>query len=373
MGETREETTSIPEQYANASLLCNKERGIVLSLDVDASQNVNTFWLVICLLVIVGNMTVMTWRCLSRKELRYSIPSILVMNLAISDFLFGIQLLVYVLMSGDWLCSAWVSPNNVQRMTSLCSLCGFLETTSIFASAMTGGTIALYYAAVFFGRLSRTVRFSSVCIKTMLCTEWIIALIESMTVVPYQFGPYQVKTQSRPSHSTFSVIFPGKCLSVSKLHLFSANTKYSILPVAVVFLVMCGFVLTTAGAYIAIVIKVLQARASSALLANVSTSVNRLSQRLVAIAVITLLGWITAAAFFFVNFSGFWVSVPFAFVALSNPLTFTLTSRPFMNAVKKFKQMACFKIGKPIPIEDVTNDSESLLPTGLIPSDTDTN
>ena len=90
--------------------------------------------------------------------------------------------------------------------------------------------------------------------------------------------------------------------------------------------------------------------------------------RLIAVAGITSLGW-TATAILYFTFNEA-VVVPGAFVALSNPLTFTLTSQPFLNALKTLKQKVCFKIGRPTPIEDVANDRESLITTKALPSET---
>ena len=394
--------TVVPERYNydffNVSPLCNEtrgRRGLVWKdnygdpVDASALQDGSAIWLALSLLIVAGNMAVIQWRCLSKKEQRNSIPSILVINLAFADFFLGIQLCVYVLMSGKFLCSAWVSPNDIPLMMSLCVICAFLETTCICASAMLGATIAFYYAAVVFGRFFCIRPFSRRCLTAFLSAEWIIAVIVAtcnVILTSNHFGlAYTVKTQEIkdannvtnrliPDNSTFALISPMDCLPLlSYSFLFSkigsSGMDVHLLPIPIVFAIMCVLVLITGGTYIAIVIKLLRLRASNAI-PNLSTSVGGLGFRLVAIALITLLGWITAAALFFTFSLRFGLTLPCAFVALSNPLTFTLTSKPFLKAVTKFKQMACYKIGRTIPIEDVINDSESLISTKALPSDT---
>ena len=326
-------------------------------------EQASAIWLVLSFLIVAGNVSVIAWRLLSKKEQRNSIPSILIINLAVADFLFGIHFLIYALMSGHILCSAWVSPNYIPLMKSLCIICGFLETTCTYASVMVGFTIALYYANVVFGSCSR--RFSRRCVTIFLCTEWLIAVVVAtcwviLTLNRRKFSLYRVTNHLASDNSTFSIIMPQNCLSVASLFIFSQILLYA-------YIAITGcLTLMTAGTYIGIAIKLLYLRITKS---SSTTRVGGLGLRLVFIALIALMGWL--AAIFLILFEFFLEAMlPFAFAALSNPLIFTLTSQPFLNAVKKFKQAACFKIGRPTPIEDVTNDSESLLPTRLPPSDT---
>ena len=333
-------------------------------------EQASAIWLVLTFLIVAGNMSVIAWRFLSKKEQRNSIPSILIINLAVADFLFGIHFLIYALMSGHILCFAWVSPNYIPLMKSLCVICGFLETTCAYASVMVGFTIALYYATVVFGRFCCIRRFSRRCVTIFLCTEWLIAVVAAtcwvvLTFNRREFSLYRVTNQrvsdnATDDNSTFSIIMPQTCLSVASLFDFPPFILFAYI------VITGGLTLMTAVTYIAIVIKILYLKITKS---SPTTRVGGLGLRLVSITTIALLGWLAAI---FLILCAFFLEamLPFAFAALSNPLIFTLTSKPFLNAVKKLKQAACFKIGRPIPIEDVTNDSESLLPTRLPPSDT---
>ena len=54
---------------------------------VKLSAAESAFFLIFCLLIITGNLSVMIWRCRRRREVRNSIPSLLVVNLATADLL----------------------------------------------------------------------------------------------------------------------------------------------------------------------------------------------------------------------------------------------------------------------------------------------
>ena len=134
----------------------------------------NALLLIFCLLIIIGNLTVMIWRCSRHREERNSIPSLLVLNLAAADLLLGIQLVIFLCLY-SWSCSALNSPNSMQikLMTSLYYVSGVMESTSILMSGIINGIIAFYYANVIFGErccccIKRT------CVIVSLCTGWIV-------------------------------------------------------------------------------------------------------------------------------------------------------------------------------------------------------
>ena len=352
----------------------------------DGADAFPAYWRILCLVIatidVVGNAGVIAWRALSKKEQRNSIPSMLVINLAISDLLFGIHFLIYVLMNSSLLCFVWVSPVSVPLMKSLCVICGFLETACIFASAMIGITIAFYYATVVFGRFCCTKCFSRRCVAIFLCIEWLIAVIASaysVIVTSEEYGilyrmerqevydSSRVTNQLIPDNSTFSIIRPQSCLSTVS---YLGPTETFNIYLFIVYVAMGCLVLMTTGTYLAIAIRLLVLKVSHAFPRNLSKNVGGLNARLVAVSLIALMGWIAAVVTSYIFGLTSEVILPFAVVGLSNPLTFTLTSQPFLNAVKRLKQKVCFKIGRPIPIENVNNDSESLLPSRLPASDT---
>eukprot|EP00118_Oscarella_pearsei_P021196 m.236751 g.236751 ORF g.236751 m.236751 type:complete len:118 (+) comp40137_c1_seq2:128-481(+) len=86
-------------------VLCNKSNELVYlnyvydyddGVSKEMAHHVGYLWMVLTLLILVGNLTVLIWRCSRRKEERNSIPSILVVNLALGDFLLGLQMLFFL-------------------------------------------------------------------------------------------------------------------------------------------------------------------------------------------------------------------------------------------------------------------------------------
>ena len=379
-------TLSTEYYFFNLTPLCNKTRGLVWEGIIDFygfydaladTSVVQAIWLVLSVLIVAGNIGVIAWRLLSKKEQRNSIPSILVINLSVADFLFGAHFLIYVLMSDHFFCFAWVSPNYIPLMKSLCVTCQILENTCVLVSAMIGFTIAVYYATVFFGRFCCIRRLSRWCVTVFLCSGWLMAVAGATCDLVltkgiwfgYVIETQEVKDSSRvtnqliPDNSTFSIIYPQRCLPVLS---FLQSKQY----LNVVLLIVGCFILMTAGIYLTIARKLLSLSATNSSFTGLSTSLGGISLRLVSITIITVIGWGVAVALTVVEVENLEIMLPLAVVALSNPLTFTLTSQPFILTLKKVKQRLCFKIGRPIPIEDVANDSESLLPTRLLPSDT---
>ena len=350
----------------------------------------NALFLIFCLLIITGNLTVMIWRCSRRREERNSIPSLLVLNLAAADLLLGIQLVIFLCLY-SLSCSALNSPNSVQikLMTSLCYVSGVMESTSILMSGLITGIIAFYYANVIFGErccccIKRT------CVIVFLCTGWIViaglgvgATMFSISSRPYFLNKtdsllyvaanFTIHTQDSVTNNsipiiTISIVQIAHCIPITSFLQDLIPSVDGGFPAIV--LIDFFFIGTAAGIYIAIAIKLRRSRAS----VN-SNSLGRLDFRVVAIAVVTLFGW---AAFIILSilentFDGHYTYVeiflPLTIVALSNPLTFTLASVPFCKTVKKLKRIIFFKLNRPALIEDITNDEERLIATAC-PSDT---
>ena len=374
----------------------NFDYGDAYNLYVTLSAAENVLFLIFCLLIVTGNLTVMIWRCSRHREERNSIPSLLVINLAAADLLLGIQLVIFLCMY-SWSCSALNSPNSVQiqLMTSLCYVSGVIESTSILMSGIITGIIAFYYANVIFGErccccIKRT------CIIVSLCTGWVViaGLGVGVTMFPIlQDIPYYLENKTvslfymaanLPVHTpdsltnnsipniTVSVVQIAHCIPITSFVADLSDLRYG--PritkedvagssAGIIFGIDFLFIATAAGIYIAIVAKLRRSRRSRASVN--SNSLGWLDFRLVAIAVVTFFGW---AAFIIIPFLPLFnymyeLLLPLAIVALSNPLTFTLTSVPFCKTVKKFKRIILFQLNRPVPIEDITNDEERLIAT----------
>ena len=374
----------------NLRMLCNTSQSVVWDADagITYSQAENICWLSLFLLIIAGNFTVILWRCSTNRNQRNSIPSILVMNLAAADFLQGAHVFIYLLLYSDWLCFDWLLNSSIP--TTLCYISGTLGATSVYLSGMITATIAFYYAQAVFGRRCCKVRCSRAAVISFLGAEWIIAILSaggSMALSVEMHGTaYQKKSRKLsnssfdhiPTNLTVSFISLQNCIPIGNAITYFAENSYSANPAitfaAQVELAAFGLtnllVLLSAGIYVAIIIKLLRHRASNALQRNPSARLGGLGMRLIAIAVITFLCWATAIPLrLFVSDLSFIPILPFALIALCNPLTFTLMSRPFLNTVKKAKRLVFFKFGRAIAIQDVTMDSDSLIATRAPSSD----
>ena len=342
----------------------------------------DVFWIILSILIVAGNSIVIIWRCKERREQRNSIPSILVINLAAADFLLGIQITVFVFLYSKWLCFVWLS-TNATVITSLCVICAFLETACVYASGMITATIALYYAVVVFGRCCCIQRFTRARVLVLLCIEWIVVVGAAISMVILTFYEYDTRhlevlnnslTPEKPVNSTITTMY---CLPLSWTvsefinEFITKRNQYRLSENeagGIIFLVMCCLVLATAVTYVSILIKLLRLKASSTLPQTLSTSSGSVGLRLIAIAAITLLGWMAYVILLITSPSSLiGQTIPYGFIALSNPVTFTLLSKPFLKAARKFKKKLLFKIKRPIPLEDETSENRSLIPS-LAPS-----
>ena len=411
--DTPDNVSAVHYRDANlGSLVCNDRTSKNYVYDYDyidysgipVATAETVLFLIFCLLIIAGNLTVMIWRCSRRREERNSIPSLLVLNLAAADLLLGIQLVIFLCLY-SWSCSALNSPNSMQikLMTSLCCVSGVMESTSILMSGIITGTIGFYYANVMFGErccccIKRT------CVIGFLCTGWIViaGLGVAATMFPIAQDPWHpmaltfnntdsllymaanvpIYTQDNltnnliSTNTTISLVKFGHCVPITSfigeiMITFLANyqqnrTVHAIVGIAFgIDLLLIG---TAAGIYILIADKLRRSRTSAA-----SSSLEGLGFRLIAIAVVTFFGWAAFVIMPFIisvfKYTYFELLLPLAIVALSNPLTFTLTSVPFRKTVKKLKRIILFKLNRPVLIEDITNDQERLIATEC-PSDT---
>ena len=349
------------------------------------------------LLIITGNLTVMIWRCRKRRaEERNSIPSLLVVNLAAADLLLGIQLVIFLYLH-SWSCSVLGSRNDVKLMTSLCYISGVMESTSVLLSGMITGTIAFYYANVVFGKRCCCC-VTRRCVIIFLSIGWIVALglgvgatlfsgyeqfsFENRSIAPfYIVTPQPIYVQGNSTNSTFSTVSFQSCVPItsflSDMGTVSSfqhkNRTSNRLPSLAESIAGCVFgidlllVGTAAGIYITIAHKLRRSRALA-----VSNHVGGLGFRLIAIAFVTLFGWVAFVIMFFVTDATYFEHLlPLAIVALCNPLTFTLASAPFCKTVKNLKRRILFKLNQPVLIEDITDDEGRLIATQS-PSDEST-
>ena len=357
---------------------------------VKLSAAESAFFLILCLLIITGNLSVMIWRCRRRREVRNSIPSLLVVNLAAADLLLGIQLVIFLYLY-SWSCSVLILPNEVELMTSLCYVSGVMEGTSILVSGMITYTIAFYYANVVFGKRCCCC-LTHICIIVFLFIGWVVALglgIGTAMFSPNQFPGHNTSiaslyavtphAQENLTNATFSIVMLQNCIPITSflkdaasfaLHGKRTNkaTTFTLPSVVeeiagITFGIDFLLIGAAAGIYIIIADKLRRSRESV-----VSNRLGGLGFRLIAIAIVTFFGWAAFTILLFPMYVTYLEQLlPLAIVALCNPLTFTLTSAPFCKTVKTLKRIILFKLNRPVLIQDITDDDddeERLIATG---------
>ncbi|XP_065835412.1 G-protein coupled receptor GRL101-like [Oscarella lobularis] len=364
-----------PDSKASENLLCNKtwngKHHMVINMNGDSSSETIlhesvVLWLILGLLIIAGNLTVVIWRCRTGKDQRYSIPSILVVNLAASDFFLGVQLILYITLYSNWLCFLWLSPNSTTLMKSLCSICGILETTSIYASVIISATIAFYYSVILGGCCCMK-HLSRRGVMILVSIEWITVIaVASLTekLLFDQYGSvYQMEMHDDPTSAinfteNIAVIGTVTCLPLS-------YAPYSNPALFTIFLIVYFIMAVAMLTYMATLRKLTLSREPKPRLKGDDF-------RLIAIIGLTFPAWVSFILVHFYRTELFFAQMlPFTAVALCNPIIFTFTSQPFLKSIRKFKQKLFFKIGRPTRIEDVSNDSESLISTEAPPSDSE--
>ena len=258
---------------------------------------------------------------------------------------------------------------------------------------MITGTIAFYYANVVFGaRVCCCV--TQTCVIVFLFIGWTVALgigvgatifpdyntesIASFYVVKPQplYAQENLTNDLILTNSTFSSVMLQNCIPITSFLsdmisiAFFQNSGITnetidnrLSSVAeeiagIAFGIDVLLVGLAAGIYITIADKLRRSRASV-----VSNRLGRLGFRLIAIAVVTLFGWVAFTITLFTSVTYFEKLLPLAIVALCNPLTFTLASAPFCKTVKKLKRIILFKLNRPVLIQDITDDEERLIAT----------
>ena len=362
---------SIPEVNFNFSTLETLECSTNSNLIYDNNgllQNVAfsrrflvSIWLILATFIVVGNATVVMWRCFQGKRRKMSIPSLLVINLALGDFLLGVQMLIYLYIL-RWSCSTLSKPQYVTVMTALCKLSGILEGTSVIVSGMLTATIALYYAVAVFTKVwcFDVDNCSKRKMYIFLLIEWTAAIgagvtmalfyvsttiyedpsYRSKVVTPfYQALPqplYISDTEGRleSTNTTIAVVQSSSCVPL----IASASKVYSPLAATSLAVYIAVFCLTVLGGvtYIVVLVRI---RIAKSLAAN-TVAFGALGVRLSIIAFVTIGCWVTSMTVAFGPTNRALINhyiglLAFAVIATCNPLIFTIFSKLFWSHVKR--------------------------------------
>ena len=140
---------------------CNINGSIFHVVDVKlpalaGTDDFDYVWLILTILVLVGNSIALLWRCTRRRDQRNSSLSILMINLAAADLLLGIQMFLYMFLTA-WPCSTLYHPAVVSGLSYL-SAC--LQITSIMMSSAIIMTTTFYFTIFLGCRCSPMTRYS---------------------------------------------------------------------------------------------------------------------------------------------------------------------------------------------------------------------
>ncbi|XP_065829046.1 uncharacterized protein [Oscarella lobularis] len=124
----------------SVSILPKNVASSVLKFTVGKMGVVQTLLWFYAVFAIVGNLLVIAWRCTRSKEERYSAISILVLSLAVADFVYGVRLLLYDV--ALYMTSNWCQTDAVLR---LCHAALLLAVPSNFAMWFLTVTIAVLW------------------------------------------------------------------------------------------------------------------------------------------------------------------------------------------------------------------------------------
>ena len=277
-------------------------------------NDVDYVWLICALLVLVGNISVLVWRCTRRSDQRNSVSSILIINLATADLLLGIQ----------WPCSA-LEHETVAAI--FCNVSALLQVLSVSMSSLTTVTIAFYFL------ISLTCpRSPHTCILALLASEWMFSFCASGIVTATFDAPYNVDDKF-----DFSTCLP----TAEAIQMFGIE--------------LASFLLIAVIVYIVLLIKIKQQGNHP----GASTSVAQI--QLIFIAFASFLCWGMSVAIYYLSPDGrgrYYDQYCIAGVAISNPLVFTLMSKPFIKSAKRVWQCFCYKCGRPTPIDQIHSSEE---------------
>ena len=177
------------------------------------TNDVDYVWLICALLVLVGNISVLVWRCTRRSDQRNSVPSILIINLATADLLLGIQMLLYLFLIA-WPCSVF---SHETVVIVFCDVSAWLQMVSTMMSSVTTTTIAFYFVI----SLTCSSHCSRKCIVALLLSEWMLLSCVSCSLA-YSTDSFDLDFESI------------QCLPVSVTMLFYGGVMDFLLLIAVI-------------------------------------------------------------------------------------------------------------------------------------------
>ena len=314
------------KEYGNTSKQCGNNTFSYFKLpSLMGTDDIDYVWLICAFLVLVGNISVLVWRCTRRSDQRNSVPSILIINLATADLLLGIQMLLYLLLTA-WPCSVF---DHKTVVTVFCNVSAWLQMVSTMMSAVTTTTIAFYFI------ISLTCSHCSrKCMIALLLSEWILSFCVCY-ILTHLFG----------IDSFYLFYFDSsQCLPVLATGPIYEGVIVSLLLIALI-------------VYIVLLIKIRQQGNRS----GASVSVAQIQLIFIAFASFILWGMCLLIPYLLrldIEKGLYYEQICIAGVAISNPLVFTLLSKPFFKSAKSVWECFCYKCGHPTQLDQIYSSEE---------------
>ena len=311
-------------------------------------------WLAFTVVILVANVLVLLGRCTRRKEDRSSIPSILIINLAVVDFLLGVQILIYTILF-KWPCLLLGNPKSFSLIQILCTVSALIEMISIPLSGLITTTIAFYYTMAIWRMFCigpafvQGIDFSRTKIAVGLIIEWTLAIVVGSVMAASINKPGFLVRKELPIFTSagetiiqenYILMACVPIVNVGSLHKDHSPLQETVtgIPLVVTFtLLVLSFL--AAVAYTGILVRY---RPQSQLEVSI-LSVRHLRLRLAVVAFLPVIIWIAYVLLVLQGLT-FASLMIISTLAIVNPFALTIISSQFLRSVQNFWIVTCKKV-----------------------------
>lgn len=283
---------------------------------------------------IVGNLSVVAWRCKRSGRSNGRLLSMLIISLAFADLLLSCQ---YLLKELTVLSAVFGSSTNNFTLTDadiwICFTTNFLTFMSVNATMFTVVAIALQTYFVISG-----MRYGCVIVISVVVTGWVLSLAAAV-LITYNFDLDHLESLLLADGS------PASFIGIIYIHF---HVKYAFFALCIngTASLVCSFV------YIAVLVKIRKLRK---LMARHETNLGSLQIRMTIIVFLSIISWWLPGILLGYNYitgdnmrngrlDPRFVESVFALTAVSsaaNPVIYTISWKPFRQLVKRMCSFSC--------------------------------
>ncbi|XP_065834561.1 G-protein coupled receptor GRL101-like [Oscarella lobularis] len=243
------------------------------------------FW-IDATIALLGNAIVFAWRCCQPRDARYSPVSFLVMNMAVSNFLYGVHLLFYQVSISQ--CTTW----DAKIETELCRISAICFGLSAIMNNLLTIAIALTTLIGLFAR-SCYVRLTIAKMALFIAIEWLVAAAVGILLGVLYRGHENIKGvgetmnwhQCSPLHFGYT------------LDLFPKSFALNVVDRSVYYLETFGVFLTVL-LYVILIVKICTFKFKGKGTKAISCATSGLGVRLVVIITINVVDWLSFSIFY---------------------------------------------------------------------------